>query len=119
MIDSTGYGARIRQAILDHASQIGRRYTNVEFGEDVGMAERGKAYSSQAVGDWLSERNEPTIATFKAMAKVLGRPVGWLMAVDQEADAEPPHRAEFAVKPHAHPVDEPSAKPRRKRGNDR
>lgn len=89
-MDRHGFGERIRQAVLDHASQIRRQYSFAELGREVGTLERGKPYSSSAVGEWLAERNEPTLSTFKAIAKVTGKPVAWLMALDlEDAQAEP------------------------------
>ncbi len=84
MIEAKGYGARIRQLVFERASQMqreamargerARRYTDTQFAADVGMAERGKPYSNTTVGDWLTERNEPAIASALAMEAVLERP---------------------------------------------
>jgi len=79
-----GYGDRIRRAILDRAAHLGRRYTNVEFASDVGLAERGKPYTPAAVGEWLAERSEPSITTFRVIAKLTGKDAAWLMALDAD-----------------------------------
>lgn len=93
-----GFGERIRRALLEHASQIGRRYSNREFAEDVGRAETGQPYSSSAVTEWIAERSEPGIATFKAMARILNKPVAYLMALDvpaAEPAEQPPDAREY------------------------
>lgn len=79
-----GFGARIRQAVLDKASQIGRRYTTKEFAADVGNAERGrgKPYAPSMITEWVSERSEPGIAALAAMTKVTGKSLEWLTAYD-------------------------------------
>lgn len=91
-----GFGARIRQAILDRASQMGQRYTNRQLARDLGV-------SDSAITEWISERSEPSIATFRAIAKATGKPVEWLMALDIEPNAVAP------VVPHGEPL------PRKKR----
>lgn len=82
-----GFGGRIRQAVLDHASRLGRQYSLSEFGREVGQLERNREYTPSAVTEWLAERSEPSISTFRAMAKVTGKDVAWLMALDIEPSA--------------------------------
>ena len=84
-----GFGERIEQAILYHASQIGERVTLKAFGRAVGVRDRGRAYSTSAVSEWIQERSEPTIRTFRVMAAITGKPVEWLMALDTELEELP------------------------------
>ena len=73
MTEADGVGGRIRQLILDRASQISRRYTDREFITEVGMVERGKKYSPSALVEWTSGRNELGRQTALAMEAVLER----------------------------------------------
>lgn len=102
-----GFGLRIKQAVLDRAAKLaregnpGRPYSLAQFGRDVGQLERGKDYPSGTVGEWVAERNEPTISTFRAMAQVLGVDAAWLMALDLPAmyyGEEPPAPLKVAEK---------------------
>lgn len=79
MIDASGYGERIRKTVFDLQSQIGRKYTLARFAHDVGVLERGEAWSASAMSEWIAERSEPKLATFMAMAIVAGhRDASWL-----------------------------------------
>lgn len=70
----TGHGRRIEQAIFDRQSALGRRYTQSEFGRDVGMRLRGKPLGRSTLVDWIAERNQPSLEAFAAMEAVLERP---------------------------------------------
>lgn len=87
-----GFGARIRQAILDRGSQTGLRYTNRQLARDIGV-------SGSAITEWIAERSEPSIATFRAIAKATGKPAEWLMALDVEP-AEAPRATKTGLKPY-------------------
>ncbi len=103
-VGTIGYGDRIRQAVLDHAARIGRRYSNREFAEDVARAEGRKAYSASAVSEWTAERSQPSIETFKAMAKVTGKSVTWLMALEEPTATTSASGSLGAHAPHAGPM---------------
>lgn len=71
MIDATGYGRRIKQAVKDLISQIDERYSGAQFARDVGLLERGNAYADSMYTEWIAERSQPTIGAFMAMARVI------------------------------------------------
>lgn len=101
-----GFGARIRQAILDRGSQTGLRYTNRQLALDIGV-------SGSAITEWIAERSEPSIATFRAIAKATGKAPEWLMALDVEPTIKVGERLPRTEKK------KPAAKPvsRRKRAS--
>jgi hypothetical protein len=75
VIDASGYGQRIRQALLDYQATVVRgRYSDAQFAHDVGIAERGKPYGRSSVTDWVAERTEPSRTTWIAMELVLKQP---------------------------------------------
>lgn len=84
MIDSKGYGPRIRHALSEYNAMLSARalangepstrYTDTNFAEDVGRVERGKPYANTTAADWIAERNEPSIGTLLAMEVVLEKP---------------------------------------------
>lgn len=74
-----GFGKRIEQAILDRQSQIGQRLTLGGIGVAVAKRERrDKPYGTSTVSAWIDETNEPTLATFEALAAELGTTPSWL-----------------------------------------
>jgi len=79
-VSRQGYGRRIEQALLDRQSQIGERLTLEWLGAEVGKLEKRKegAYTQAAVSSWVSERNEPSLVTFKALAEALHTTPEWL-----------------------------------------
>jgi hypothetical protein len=82
MSDDVGYGKRIRRALRVWASQF-ETATYEEFGQRVAAIEgRDPAkgpYRTSAVSEWLQNRSEPSIATFKAIEALTGFRAAWLM----------------------------------------
>jgi hypothetical protein len=77
----TGWGDRIHQAILDLSAREGRRISYAAFGAMVAAAEvppRSTPYSAQTVHAWVTERGEPGLSAWRAMAIVVGKPEAWL-----------------------------------------
>lgn len=73
----TGWGKRIERAILTYAATHGRT-TLARWGELIAEREgRASPYSKGTVGDWISEKNEPTLGTFDAMAGLVGADPWW------------------------------------------
>lgn len=89
MADRRGWGERIERAILLYAAANGR--TSLErVGELVASFEgRDRPYRAPTVSEWISEKNEPTIATFEAMAQVFDCDPWWLVWEVGRAPANP------------------------------
>lgn len=84
MIDATGYGPRIEQAILDLQSQIGRRLNQDQVGEIVaGVLRRPESFTASTVNGWIKERSEPTLSVFLALAALSGRQAAWIAFGDR------------------------------------
>lgn len=96
MTDAAGYGKRIRRALRVWASQF-ETATYEEFGQRVAEIEKRDPakgpYTSSAVSEWIQDRSEPKIATFKAIQKLTGFRASWLML------GELPERVDEAAAP--------------------
>lgn len=67
------FGDRLRKAILDYQSQIGRKVGYAELGVAIAKHERRKsAYTASAVSEWISGRSNPGPETIAAIALTLG-----------------------------------------------
>lgn len=110
------FGARLAQLRRQKAADEGRDIEKQTVAKAVGV-------SKASYGRYEAGLSMPDEEIMGKLADYFGVTRSWLhYGEGQRTPAppeEPPHRAEFAVKPHAYPVEEPSAKPRRKRGNDR
>lgn len=82
MNDVTGYGKRIRRALRVWASQF-EQATYADFGRRVAEIEKRDPakgpYTTSAVSEWLQDRSEPKIATFRAIEVLTGFRAAWLM----------------------------------------
>ena len=79
VIDTTGYGARIAQIILDLSAKRGERLTLEQVGRIVAdVVGRDDPYSSSTVFGWTKEKNEPPLAVFMALARLSGHKAGWI-----------------------------------------
>lgn len=95
-----GFGARIRRAWHLWASQNESQVTYADFGAALAREEgREEPYSTSAISEWIAERSEPKARTYRAMARLSGFRVEWLM------EGTPPEIDEgggnaSVVKPH-------------------
>lgn len=88
MADSLG--ERARRALLQLGAREGRAVGLADLGARVAAAEgRASAYTATAVSRWLNDRQEPTIAVIKALARALEVTPEWLAFGVREARAEP------------------------------
>jgi hypothetical protein len=84
-----GWGKRIEKAILLYSSANGRTSLG-RIGELVASFEgREKPYAPPTVSEWISEKNEPTIAAFEAMAQVFDCDPWWIVWDVGRAPANP------------------------------
>lgn len=75
-----GWGARIQDTMLHLAAARRRRIGLEEFGELVAEEEGREApYTKGAVSGWTKEKYEPGIATFEAMARLVGCDPWWIV----------------------------------------
>lgn len=73
-----GFGQRIRQALLDYASQIGERVPQSRIAAMLAEEEGRGSYSAALITEWINERSTPQLRAIEALARVIGKPAGWL-----------------------------------------
>ena len=79
MIDVTGYGGRIKQAVLEWSARKGERLTLQDVGKGVAaLIGRKKPFTASTVQGWTNEESEPTLSIFLALAQLSGRSAAWI-----------------------------------------
>lgn len=73
LVATQRFGDRLRKAILDYQSQIGRKVGYAELGALFAKRERRKTpYTASAVSEWVSGRSNPGPEAITAIALTLG-----------------------------------------------
>lgn len=97
-------GARLLRARLEHGSRLvpPRVVTQLEVGKEMGV-------SGVAVGAWEADRSPPTIETVRALARLYGVRVGWIIEGELPMREGEGHQGAHHTNGTPAPVTDPSA----------
>jgi len=87
-----GFGQRIKQALLDYASQIGERVPQSRVAAMLAEEEGVGSYSGALITEWVNERSTPQLRAIEALARIVGKPAGWLAFGDDAMTTTAPKK---------------------------
>lgn len=123
-----GFGRRVRRAWHLWASRSDEAVTYADFGAALAKEEKRVEgpYSTSAISEWIAERSEPRISTFRAMATISGFRTSFLMLGElPEKDTHEPRtpREGAMIEPSPRPTPTPlggqKSSARRRPGKDK